>query len=580
MELKEIIDTAWAPQAEKLTYKIKTALQDVQGMLELEAQKGLGQNPDYLHKSMGDFASNALDLSSISGVLSKSGNQRRLEPDQSLRLNCLVKEFESLLINLDVNLAKPQISKSTDPKTTEVAVIKHLNSMARVFSLLRQAWLEKNSKFNPEFHDNFFKTFSWESLNSDEVSLCPPFVVALYENPSRDFWYSNLLPLLTSGLPVKVLLERTGFRNDYQGYGRSAALRCSLETEMLPVALKSVYVMQDTVLRPEATQCLLKGLCSPRPGLFSILSEPDEFRNNLAVQTRAFPIFSYDPDRSPIFVKRFDLSGNLNLKGDWVESVLDFINGTGKKDRIDRKLNFAHFAIGADGFENEFSPLPANRSEDGLPLSDWLELSAGARSNKVPYIAGTDVRGNLTKMVPSMKVVAQSDDRLHIWRSLCEVSGVSNPWITDLETKIRNEISQQKQSEIQELKTKIADEIKEARRSAVAEAMVNLASRLTGRETDLSVPQNKPEQKSTLKEGSEPSSKNIKPMVTLSDEPWIDSKQCTSCDDCITINNKIFAYNENKQAYIKDPKAGPYKDLLRAAKKCSAKIIFPGKDPG
>ena len=40
---------------------------------------------------------------------------------------------------------------------------------------------------------------------------------------------------------------------------------------------------------------------------------------------------------------------------------------------------------------------------------------------------------------------------------------------------------------------------------------------------------------------------------------------------------KIFAYDENKKAYIKDPLGGPYKDLVKAAEKCPARCIHPGK---
>ncbi len=57
---------------------------------------------------------------------------------------------------------------------------------------------------------------------------------------------------------------------------------------------------------------------------------------------------------------------------------------------------------------------------------------------------------------------------------------------------------------------------------------------------------------------------------------WIDSANCTSCDECININPKIFAYDDKKHAYVKDPKGGPYKDLVRAAEKCTAQVIHPG----
>jgi hypothetical protein len=43
------------------------------------------------------------------------------------------------------------------------------------------------------------------------------------------------------------------------------------------------------------------------------------------------------------------------------------------------------------------------------------------------------------------------------------------------------------------------------------------------------------------------------------------------------VNNKMFAYNENKQAYIADPDAGTFKDLVEAAESCQVAIIHPGK---
>jgi pyruvate-ferredoxin/flavodoxin oxidoreductase len=58
--------------------------------------------------------------------------------------------------------------------------------------------------------------------------------------------------------------------------------------------------------------------------------------------------------------------------------------------------------------------------------------------------------------------------------------------------------------------------------------------------------------------------------------PWIESALCTSCDECTRINSKIFAYDADKHAYVKDAKGGPYKDLVRAAEKCTAQVIHPG----
>ena len=39
----------------------------------------------------------------------------------------------------------------------------------------------------------------------------------------------------------------------------------------------------------------------------------------------------------------------------------------------------------------------------------------------------------------------------------------------------------------------------------------------------------------------------------------------------------MFAYNENKQAYVADITAGTYAQLVEAAESCQVSIIHPGK---
>ena len=43
------------------------------------------------------------------------------------------------------------------------------------------------------------------------------------------------------------------------------------------------------------------------------------------------------------------------------------------------------------------------------------------------------------------------------------------------------------------------------------------------------------------------------------------------------INNKMFVYDANKQAYIADLAAGTYRQLVEAAEECQVSIIHPGK---
>ena len=39
----------------------------------------------------------------------------------------------------------------------------------------------------------------------------------------------------------------------------------------------------------------------------------------------------------------------------------------------------------------------------------------------------------------------------------------------------------------------------------------------------------------------------------------------------------MFVYNDNKQAYIADPDAGTYRQMVEAAESCQVAIIHPGK---
>jgi pyruvate-ferredoxin/flavodoxin oxidoreductase len=57
---------------------------------------------------------------------------------------------------------------------------------------------------------------------------------------------------------------------------------------------------------------------------------------------------------------------------------------------------------------------------------------------------------------------------------------------------------------------------------------------------------------------------------------WIDTPLCTACDECTEINPKMFAYNDEKKAIVIDAKAGAFKDVVRAAEKCTADCIHPG----
>lgn len=62
-----------------------------------------------------------------------------------------------------------------------------------------------------------------------------------------------------------------------------------------------------------------------------------------------------------------------------------------------------------------------------------------------------------------------------------------------------------------------------------------------------------------------------------SDAAYIETPRCTTCEECVKINARMFVYDANKQAYIADLRAGSYRELVEAAESCQVSIIHPGK---
>ena len=57
---------------------------------------------------------------------------------------------------------------------------------------------------------------------------------------------------------------------------------------------------------------------------------------------------------------------------------------------------------------------------------------------------------------------------------------------------------------------------------------------------------------------------------------YIDTPECTACDECTKLAPKTFAYNEDKKAIVINPQGVKFADLVKAAEKCTAGCIHPG----
>jgi pyruvate-ferredoxin/flavodoxin oxidoreductase len=57
---------------------------------------------------------------------------------------------------------------------------------------------------------------------------------------------------------------------------------------------------------------------------------------------------------------------------------------------------------------------------------------------------------------------------------------------------------------------------------------------------------------------------------------WVDTPECTACDECLKLAPKVFAYNSDKKTVVLNPKGAKFVDIVKAAEKCTAGCIHPG----
>ncbi|MDH5315909.1 MAG: ferredoxin, partial [Gemmatimonadota bacterium] len=269
-------------------------------------------------------------------------------------------------------------------------------------------------------------------------------------------------------------------------------------------------------------------------------------------------------------------------------------------------LTIADWAATESRFKKHFAVLPDTVDEDVLvPFHAYLDLPAEEREGKTPFIYGLDAERRLARAGMGHEIVELAEDRLKLWHMLRQMAGLEvAPAVRDLvEGELESEyearletLKGQYEQQLAELKVRypqvvarrlaegllradrnrtVADLLAEAEAAPMAPGFVpsgNGGGNGAGG-TAVAEPVAPPK---AAAPAAPPAPAPAEAGGELELEPWIESARCTSCDECTGINRKLFAYNDKKQAYIKDPKAGTFKDLVVAAERCPVGIIHPG----
>ncbi|NVJ87462.1 MAG: 2-oxoacid:acceptor oxidoreductase family protein [Algoriphagus sp.] len=450
----------------------------------------------------------------------------------------------------------------------------HMSKMADGFKAIRKANLILEGKYRAEEHNDFFTYFNWKQFTDEEWLLCPPVVALGGDGAMYDIGFQNLSRMMASGKPIKVIVVDTqvysntggqactsgfiGQVSDMAQYGKvwKGKPEPRKEIGLIAMAHRNTYVMQGTLANTShMIEGFIDGLMTKRPALFNLYTtcQPEHgvaddlgsHQAKLAVESRAYPIFRYNPDLSVKIQEALDLSGNPAIDQDWPTYELKYVeNGVEKSMEV--PMTFADFALTEGRFRKHFRNAPPNTwNENMILLTEFLDMSEEDREGKFPFIWAVDRKNQLTRVIVAKTIVESCEERRDFWILLRDLAGTKPEEPTpDLESKIRAEI--------------------------VGKLARKLAQLAGGNGTSLpsAMFEEKTEQAVTTQEEA--------PKSETGMSAWIETDECTSCNECINLNPKIFAYNKDKKAYIKDAQAGPYQDLVLAAEKCTAQVIHPG----
>jgi pyruvate-ferredoxin/flavodoxin oxidoreductase len=513
----------------------------------------------------------------------------------------------------------------------------HMRKMGNGFAAVRRAELELKDEYDPKTHEAFFGRFDWHQFTDDELAMCPPILAIGGDGAMLDIGFQNLSRLLASGKPIRVVVLDTqvysntggqactsGFTgqvSDMAAWGKAQHGKTETRKELalLSIAHRNVFVLQSSqAASAHLLGGVLRGLQSRYPAVFALNCPcPPEHglgddaatqAARLAMESRAFPVLIHDPAAGEALADRLSLDGNPMLDETWPTYDLKYVDEQGQEQVMSLPVTIADWAATEARFKKHFTVIPKGTADDGLlRFEAYLVASPEDREGKTPFIYALEAERRLRKLAVSPEIVELAHDRLTLWNQLKEMAGIELAPSTKagMESELASKIEEQTQVLKSEHDRTLAD-LRARYPALVARRLVEGLIKATGsgKETigDLlkrvqEMPTIEPlkvegggnghgmavEAAPVAAAAAAPAATAVAGAAVaepaeegLALEPYIQLELCTACNECTNLNKKMFAYNAKKQAYIKDPRAGTFRELVMAAEKCPVSIIHPG----
>ena len=559
---------AWSVVQDKKTKKLSDDLQrlaiGLQNILAADtARSEAGRSVAGLKASIGSGHAEVFDFAALSRVLSKNSAMGGLPAGRRRRI-------ESLLALLQAQrfLAVPddgQARRDEDRRyafsftNCAQALAAYRERLPEAIALARAiavAELEVAGEYNEDKHDALFKDFGESNLGMEELSHFPDYLVCISADKLQAAETDKLMEMLSAGLPVKILVQTDDLLEE-STVGRDGHFALGMRAKQLAsmaMGLNDVYVLQSASSNLfQFRDRILKGMAYAGPALFSVFSGvagasgalPPYLVAAAAMESRAFPAYTYDPSAGPNWASRFHLEANTQVESDWPVQAFSYEDDKHQRVSADLAFTFADFVACDPRQARHFAQVPgAKWNANMVPADEYLRRETKGAQDKVPYLLVVGKDNVLRRAIVDdalMRAVLRCRES---WHSLQELGGIHN-------SHAERRVAQERKA--------LEEKAQQAASAPAPQAAPAAAAAPAATAVPAAAPAAEPEEKRSP------------------DEAYIETPRCTTCNECTQINDKMFAYNENKQAYIANPDAGTYAQLVEAAESCQVSIIHPGK---
>jgi len=523
--------------------------------------------PENLKGSVGSSFESAFDFDTMSEILTPAIPRDALPDDRRQRIQSVLGILQSQRFFKSEKWSEKK-SRKVGPysflfrsATSALRAIRNrIPEMAELTRAISIAELEISNRYEPEKHDAIFEAFDESSLLPEDMAQFPTYLIGLSSEGHDAAEKAKILELLSSGLPVNILAQTDDILEELtNSAGHLPFGGMSWQLASMAVALNNVFVLQSGGSSLyKMRENVQRGLTSSEPALFSVFSGDTGNISGLspylvsaaAAESRAFPTFVYDPSSGSDWSTRLSISDNPQLESDWPVHTFAYEDMDIQRLSEDITFTFVEFIVSDKRFAGFFARVPKEDwTADMIPVGQYLTANSDENPEAVPYVLMVDENNMLHKLVVDDRLIRIARRCRDMWHSLQEMGGIHNSHALKLLESEQERWQVEKDRELAEL---------ESRPAADPVPVASQEEQLVTAEPIVSEEQ---------EDAPEPPS----------DDPFIETVRCTTCNECTDVNSQMFAYNDNMQAYIADPSAGTYRQLVEAAENCQVSIIHPGK---